>query len=460
VTVTFTPSSETSYSGDIVFAHDADSTPDTVTVTGIGGAPLMFLSISPDTIIAKDPIKLKFLKSVKRAKPGKPITMPNWANLLDETTAQGGFGPGASTGDSAGGAVIGVSYMFKKNPADPLKPKWSPVKDSANIYAWVRLTKWDFKKNLGKGYNALQKTLENKTFNHMVDAATHRPRGFDSTLSPGMPKRKQMKKQATKLDSKKTPNNLFAELVALKVNIAASQMGKTPAGFGELIFDVDTSAYDEMEVKAISEKADSMMTYWQGYTPIDSLGANYAQYDDLYNAAYAINRAFLGPLDTLSFMQGDSTYPLGKLVLKGQGNLAAATYLKLPDLFRPVMKAPTTYEVESGEDEDFEDEEWDSEAGVPVAAKLYQNYPNPFNPATKISFRLLEESAVTIKIFNMLGQEVATLVNGEQLEEGLQVLEFAPASLASGVYFYRIDVQGLEDAGLRTVETRKMVLLK
>ncbi|MFN0159526.1 MAG: choice-of-anchor D domain-containing protein, partial [Bacteroidota bacterium] len=171
VTVTFTPSSETSFSGDIVFAHDADSSPDTVSVSGIGGAPLMFLSLSPDTIIAKDPVKAKFFKSVKRAKPGKPITMPNWANLLDEVTAQGGFGPGASTGDSAGGMVIGVSHMYKKNPADPLKPKWSPVKDSAAIYGWVRLTKWDFKKNLGKSYNALQKTLDDKGTKHTGAAA-------------------------------------------------------------------------------------------------------------------------------------------------------------------------------------------------------------------------------------------------------------------------------------------------
>ncbi|MFN0157305.1 MAG: T9SS type A sorting domain-containing protein, partial [Bacteroidota bacterium] len=294
--------------------------------------------------------------------------------------------------------------------------------------------------NLGKSYNALQKTLDDKGTKHTGAAA-----GFDVFVGG-----KPFVKQQTKLLPKKHDNKLYAELVALKLNIAASQLGKTPAGFGELIFDVDTSAYDEMEVKAISEAADNMMTNHDGFSAGD--------YDALYNAAYAINRAFLGPLDTASFMQGDSTYPLGKLVLLGQGNLAAATYLKLPVLFRPTMKSPTTFEVESGEETDFEDEEFEN--GVPVAAKLYQNYPNPFNPATTISFRLLEESAVTIKIFNMLGQEVATLLNGEQIEEGIQVVEFAPATLASGVYFYRIEVQGLEDAGLRTVDTRKMVLLK
>ncbi|MFN0159110.1 MAG: choice-of-anchor D domain-containing protein [Bacteroidota bacterium] len=461
--ITFSPTLVTAQNASIVWYSNSKSSPDTVTVSGTGtpvGPSPKFLSISPDTIIAKDPIKLKFLKSVKRAKPGKPIVMPNWANLLDETVAQGGFGPGASTGDSAGGALIGVSYMFKKNPADPLKPKWSPVKDSANIYAWIRLTKWDFKKNLGKGYNALQKTLESKTFNHMVNAATHRPRGLDSTLSPGMEKRKQMKKQATKLDSKKTPNNLFAELVALKVNIAASQMEKTPAGFGELIFDVDTSAFDEMEVKAISEKADSMMTYWQGYTPIDSLGANYDQYDDLYSAVYAINRAFIGVLDTASFMQTDTTFILGKLRLLGQVEIDDVPYMKLPVAFRPVTMAATTYEVESSEEEDFLDEEWENAEGVPVAAKLYQNYPNPFNPSTTISFQLLETSQVTVKIFNLLGQEVATLFNNEEFEEGYNLVQFDAAGLSSGVYFYQIQAQGVDDAGLRTIATQKMVLLK
>ncbi|MFN0159525.1 MAG: T9SS type A sorting domain-containing protein, partial [Bacteroidota bacterium] len=293
--------------------------------------------------------------------------------------------------------------------------------------------------NLGKSYNALQKTLDDKGTKHTGAAA-----GFDVFVGG-----KPFVKQQTKLLPKKHDNKLYAELVALKLNIAASQLGKTPEGFGELIFDVDTSAYDEMEVKAISEAGDDMMTNHDGFSAGD--------YDALYDAAYAINRAFLGPLDTASFMQTDTTFILGKLRLLGQVEIDDVPYLKLPVLFRPVTIAATTYEVESLED-DFEDEEFEN--GVPVAAKLYQNYPNPFNPSTTISFQLLETSQVTVKIFNLLGQEVATLFNNEEFEEGINTVQFDAAQLSSGVYFYQIQAQGVDDEGLRTIATQKMVLLK
>ncbi len=449
--ITFAPTSAGAHAANLIFTSNAPSSEDTIPLSGTGeavGPSPKFLTISPETLIAKDPVKGKLLKAVKRAKAGKPITMPNWANLIDETIAQGGFQPGASESDSAGGLLIGVSFMERKNPGDPAKPNWKPIKDSAAVHGWVRVGKWNFKKSVGASPTAIPKTLENKTITHMNDP-NNVPRGFDSTAYPGAPKRKLFVKEVKKLDPKKTPNALFAELVTLKVNIATSQLGKTPAGFGDLIFDVDTSAFDEMSVMAISEKADSMMTYWSGHSNGD--------FADLFNATYAINRAFIGALDTFSFIAGDSAFPLGKLVLKGQVELSSVPYLKEPVPFVPTTIAATTYEVESLED-DFEDEEF--EEGVPVAAKLYQNYPNPFNPTTNIAFRLLETSSVTIKIYNMLGQEVATLLNGEEFDEGLQTLEFAPSGLASGVYFYQVNVQGLEDAGFRTLETRKMVLLK
>jgi hypothetical protein len=414
----------------------------------IGG--VFFTSLTPTQIFDENPLKPgKSNKPAKRVKPGKPINMPNWSNVLSEMVAQGGLRPETSESDSGGGAVIGIAHMFEKDPA---KGKWAPIKDSANIRAWVRLTKWDEVKQLGKSYNALQKTLRNKTFLH----DTGLPRGFDSTLTPGAIKRKPMKKQATKLDAKKTPNRLFPDLVALKVNIAASAIGKTQAGFGELIFDRDGNPFDEMEVKAISQKADTMMTYWQFYT--DSLQVpDYELYDSLYSAARDINAAFSHALDTLSW-QNDPNLDLCKLVINPLVDIGAVSYMKLPVVFRPTIVKPTNNLAEAPED--FEDADYEDAELTPAAVKLFQNFPNPFNPTTNIAFNLVGDAQVTVSVYNMLGQEIGVLVNGEEFDAGVQTIEFDASDLASGVYFYRVTGQNLETGEQIVPAVGKMMLLK
>ena len=89
---------------------------------------------------------------------------------------------------------------------------------------------------------------------------------------------------------------------------------------------------------------------------------------------------------------------------------------------------------------------------TPAAFALSQNVPNPFNPTTSISFTLAETGAASLKVFDLAGREVATLVNGV-LERGAHSVEFDGANLASGVYVYTLQ------AGA-TVESRKMVLMK
>ena len=88
---------------------------------------------------------------------------------------------------------------------------------------------------------------------------------------------------------------------------------------------------------------------------------------------------------------------------------------------------------------------------------LNQNYPNPFNPSTTINFSLAVDSKVSLKIFDVLGQEVATLLNG-QLAAGSQKVSFDASSLNSGVYFYRIDADGVD--GQKFSSTKKMILTK
>ena len=90
--------------------------------------------------------------------------------------------------------------------------------------------------------------------------------------------------------------------------------------------------------------------------------------------------------------------------------------------------------------------------GVPVAFLLEQNYPNPFNPATTISFNLPKQSHVTLEVYNILGQEVAVLIN-EVKKAGNFKVQFDASSLPSGIYFYQLN------AG-EFVQSKKMILLK
>ncbi len=83
---------------------------------------------------------------------------------------------------------------------------------------------------------------------------------------------------------------------------------------------------------------------------------------------------------------------------------------------------------------------------------LEQNYPNPFNPNTTIRFSIPEKANVTLKIFNSIGQEVASLLNGE-ITAGNHEVDFNASALSSGVYFYRINSANF-------TSTKKMILLK
>lgn len=89
---------------------------------------------------------------------------------------------------------------------------------------------------------------------------------------------------------------------------------------------------------------------------------------------------------------------------------------------------------------------------IPTHYNLGQNYPNPFNPSTTIRFDLPKTSYVTLKIFNLLGQEVATVVS-EELKPGTYEVTWNASGLSSGVYFYRLTAGGY-------LENKKLVLLK
>lgn len=89
---------------------------------------------------------------------------------------------------------------------------------------------------------------------------------------------------------------------------------------------------------------------------------------------------------------------------------------------------------------------------IPVTYELSQNYPNPFNPTTTIRYQLPKDGMVTLKVYDILGAEVVTLVNEEKVA-GKYEVNFNASNLASGVYIYRLNVNDY-------VSVKKMVLLK
>ncbi|RPI13082.1 MAG: T9SS C-terminal target domain-containing protein, partial [Ignavibacteriae bacterium] len=94
--------------------------------------------------------------------------------------------------------------------------------------------------------------------------------------------------------------------------------------------------------------------------------------------------------------------------------------------------------------------------GKPIAFEVSQNYPNPSNPNSKIDFQIPEDGKVSLKVYNLLGQEVASLVN-EQKEAGYHTAIFEGTNLSSGVYFYILNVQSSNQTYSKTM---KMVIIK
>jgi hypothetical protein len=90
---------------------------------------------------------------------------------------------------------------------------------------------------------------------------------------------------------------------------------------------------------------------------------------------------------------------------------------------------------------------------LPTRFALVQNYPNPFNPATTVQFDLPKASNVKLEVFNVLGQRVTTLVNGE-VPAGYHKIPWNAGEQASGLYFYRLTADG------NVIDTKKMMLLK
>jgi len=311
------------------------------------------------------------------------LPMPNLHNLGEELFARGGF---------PGGLKIGLGGPHS-----------------------VVLT----------SYNDVQKSLI-KQHGKLFILDTLGPRCLDSTDHPHEPILKQLKN----LPPDKQNNKLFAEQVAFKIAIAASQMRMIPIGLGELTYNDGTvDPLNGETLDSIVAQCDSFLTLCAVQNPL----LNAEVFD---STIHKINTAFSGNVDTISF--ADS------LVLKGVRLLSSAPFLHASGIVPKTIHTIRGYTNET-----------------PRVFKLYQNYPNPFNPTTKIEFDLPQPSVVTLKVYNVLGQEVRTLLDHQARKDGVQRVEFNAGNLASGVYFYRIIAEGTVKSGKQSfTDIKKMMLIK
>jgi len=241
-------------------------------------------------------------------------------------------------------------------------------------------------------------------------------------------------------------NILIAELLTLQVNIEASDKGHTTPGLGSLVYTWPGPWGRNVTIDSLASFGDKIMT--NGVLGmITPMPVNPTDYDSLYNAVRRINLAFASPvLDDTTTDGGWRAVPM-KFKWKGAHSPTEYDFLIAVPGITPRVRPV-------GEPE-----------ALPLMYTLNQNYPNPFNPTTMISFGLPEPAIVTLKIYNVLGQELITLVNQESMEAGVQEIEFNAGNFPSGVYFYQISAQGItndgDNAGGKTfLTTRKMLLVK
>ncbi len=205
---------------------------------------------------------------------------------------------------------------------------------------------------------------------------------------------------------------------------------------------------------------------------------NYRAVNDLSYGEFSTYKSLFAKEYTLSVTPGNSTSVVaayqadltglrgGAAVVFASGFLNPATnnngpafglYAALPNGAVVALPAVSPSPMVTIDDEteltEARIEQFERQAAVlPSDFALNQNYPNPFNPTTTISFALPKAAPVTLTVYNVIGQEVARLVDGS-LPAGPHQVTFDAVNMASGIYFYRLQTDGFS-------EQRKMVLMK
>ena len=198
-----------------------------------------------------------------------------------------------------------------------------------------------------------------------------------------------------------------------------------------------SSAYSNVAQIAVPVE----LTSFTANVVLGKVNLNWQTATEINNSGFNVERNNTTSTEWISigFVNGNGTTTAPKSYSFNDENIAPGKYLyRLKQIdFNGIFEYSNIIEVV---------------VNVPDKFSLNQNYPNPFNPSTTIEFQLPKESFVTLKVYNILGKEVASLVN-EQKPAGVHKINFDASGLTSGLYIYKISTGSLE-------QTRKMLLLK
>ena len=283
---------------------------------------------------------------------------------------------------------------------------------------------------------------------------------IDSLRKTGKKAKKLSK--ALKADRKTYNNPAFEQGVMFNLNLVASADSVTPKGFGDLLLDTTgVLAGRDMNgqsLTAVGRYLDSVMTYWDTLG-VESTAAYNALGTFITTVIQPINERFYEALsvgvnsliDTVGVTTGTGQ-PSNKKNVYAVTLLGAKTAAQVGIVKKNTSKSHT----EPATIQPF------GYIDTPEMYSLHQNYPNPFNPTTMLSFNLQSTSIVTLKIYNVLGQEVQTLFNNQEIEEGSHEVEFNASQLSSGIYFYKLTGVSIDESerGTAFSDVKKMILMK
>jgi len=330
--------------------------------------------------------------------------------------------------------MTAVENVFSKQVSKALYPKGRTFlgieqtnKDSAKQYAWMLLKKAS---EFTAGFKS-EHTGQSYPLDYLRNAA----KGTKKKLS-----------KAVKFTSALN-NPAVAQGILLKLNILASDSGVTPTGFGALEMDTNVVlAGRNLKGQTLTEVSlylDSIMTYWK------ALGVDTTEeHQKLGNFALFI----LKPINDgfyAAMTSGNYTVDSAQVVAK-KSYAVTLSGVKSAEELGIVKRNPNARQTPL---------QFTPQTNAPTRFALEQNYPNPFNPMTTIRFEVGGSGLVSLKIYNILGQEVATLLNNEAMEEGEHEIQFDASKLTSGVYFYRLTSTSIEN-NTTTSLVKKMVLMK
>ncbi len=231
-------------------------------------------------------------------------------------------------------------------------------------------------------------------------------------------------------------NRLVGNLLALKLSILANDSSVTEP------FDPDATPlrlllyndsanvndpFNNFTVQQICNAADTALTYCTRFSIDD--------YRALDTTIARILNAFAGQIAVTS---------MRPMKIPGVSTLAEVPFLhENPTALAGIPRRQSSSDLET----------------VPLQNTLAANYPNPFNPTTTLSFSLKELSFVTLKVYNILGQEVASLLDRTELDAGEHAIDFDANNLSSGTYYYRINITDVDNNPVYA-DVKKMMLVR